>query len=224
MSGHSDRIAGEKRAGKEGPPGVVGPNAVIQLAGALNDGPGPEVAQKVFSAAGCPELLVTPPTAMIDERIPARLFETLWETLPDEAARQVAAEAGQRTGRYILENRIPRLVQTMLRVLPPSLSLRLLTMAVARNAWTFVGSGVCHAQASNPATIEIVGNPMPTPDCVWHQAVFAALFCHLVADHVQVRHSQCSRFGSSSCRFELTLAPSAVGAACTRPSRSTSSV
>jgi divinyl protochlorophyllide a 8-vinyl-reductase len=189
----------------EKPPGVVGPNAVIQLARALKEGPGPEAAQDIFAAAGCQDLLAHPPSEMVDERIPAQLCETLWQKLPDAIARRVAEDAGRRTGRYILENRIPSLVQKILRRLPPPIALRLLTIAIGRNAWTFAGSGPCRVRPRNPAVIEIARNPVRMPDCIWHQAVFAELFGELVAGDVLVRHPQCCRSGSNVCRFEVVL-------------------
>ena len=194
------------------PPGVVGPNAVIQLARALMDGPGPETARRIFEAAGYASLLKEPPSAMIDERIPARLFEALWRELPDAAARRVSEDAGRRTGYYILENRIPGFAKRLFRILPAPIALRLLTVAIGKNAWTFVGSGVCRTRLSNPALIEITGNPLPMPDCVWHQAVFGALFGALVLGAVQVRHVQCREGGSVISRFELALATTRVRA------------
>ncbi len=190
----------------EKPPGVVGPNAVIQLAHALKDGPGPEAARDLFAAAGCQELLAHPPSEMVDERIPAQLFATLWQKLPKAMARRVAEDAGRRTGRYILKNRIPGLVQKLLRRLPPPIALRLLTVAIGRNAWTFAGSGPCRVQPRNPAIIEIVSNPVRMPDCIWHQAVFAELFGELIAGDILVRHPQCCSSGSKVCRFEVQLA------------------
>ena len=190
------------------PCGVIGPNAVIQLANALKVGAGAEIARQVFADAGHLELLEHMPAEMIDERVPAALFAALWRILPYETAQQIAEDAGRRTARYILQNRIPSLAQFVLCRLPASVARRLLLGAISKNAWTFAGSGICRARPGNPALIEIIGNPMAMPDCVWHQAVFGELFGSLVAGRVRIRHLQCCRTGGAVCRFELSFSRS----------------
>jgi acyl-CoA synthetase (AMP-forming)/AMP-acid ligase II len=70
--------------------GLVGPNAVIQLAAALRAAPDPAAAADVFERAGLTRMLASPPDAMIDESIPARLFAALWQVLPPEEAAVIA--------------------------------------------------------------------------------------------------------------------------------------
>lgn len=190
------------------PGGVIGPNAVIQLANALQAVAGPAIARQVFAEACHLDLLGHMPSEMIDERIPARLFVALWRVLPHETARQIAEDAGRRTARYILQNRIPSFARFVLRRLPSSVARRLLLGAINKNAWTFAGSGLCRTRPGNPALIEIMANPMHMPDCIWHQAVFGELFDSLVAGRIRVRHSQCCRTGAAACRFELSFSRS----------------
>lgn len=185
------------------PPAVIGPNAVIQLGEALRDRLGGAAALRVFKASGCEHLLDCPPAVMIDERIPARLFQQLWRELPAATASSVACDAGARTGRYILENRIPRPAHIALRMLPRSVASRLLLSAIEKNAWTFAGSGTCRTATGMPATIEIARNPLRMPGGVWHQAVFAQLFVSLVSSNADVQFIAVARASEHVCRFEI---------------------
>ena len=193
-------IAGDKDAGRAG---LVGPNSVIQLAHALNDLAGDGVARDVFAKAGLSGLLDHLPDEMVDERVPARLFDTLWRTLPEASARIIAADAGRRTAGYILKHRIPRPAQLVLRWLPSSLARRLLLMAIQKHAWTFAGSGRCTTRWGNPAVIEIEGNTLSMPGCVWHVAVFETLFDGLGRGRTRVEHPLCGAAGDAVCRFEV---------------------
>lgn len=183
-------------------PGRVGPNAVIQLSHALEALNGANAADAVFAAAGCTKLRAQPPAAMIDEAVPAALFAALWSTLPETAAEAAAAEAGRRTADYIIAHRIPEFARRILGLAPRRLATRLLLHAIRRNAWTFAGSGQC-AITTRPAAIFIADNPIATPDCVWHQAVFERLFRRLVDARARVRHTACIRAGAGACRFDV---------------------
>jgi divinyl protochlorophyllide a 8-vinyl-reductase len=185
--------------------GLVGPNAVVQLAAALRASPSPAAAANVFSTAGLARLLASPPDAMIDESIPARLFAALWQVLPPEQAAVIAQDAGIRTGNYILANRIPLAARLMLRLLPAGIAAPLLLKAIHRHAWTFAGSGTCRVDPGRPAVITIVRNPLEMPGCVWHVGVFECLFRSLVSRHARVRHASCRIGGAPSCRFEIDI-------------------
>jgi len=193
-------------------PGRVGPNAVTQLSGALEALHGVDAADAVFAAAGCAKLRTEPPAAMVDEAVPAALFSALWSTLPDTAAEAAAAEAGRRTADYIIAHRIPKFAKRILKIAPRKLATRLLLLAIRRNAWTFAGSGHC-AITTRPAAIYIADNPIATPDCVWHQAVFERLFRRLVDAGAVVRHTACIRAGAGACRFEIDFFPAGRAAA-----------
>lgn len=190
-------------AARRQPPAVIGPNAVIQLGAALCAVLGKETAQRVYDTAGCAALLDAPPHEMIDERVPASLFRQLWRELPPETARAVALDAGRRTGRYILQNRIPRFAHVALRMLPRSIASRLLLSAIEKNAWTFAGSGTCRTVAGTPAMIEIARNPLQMPGGVWHEAVFAELFGALLRGKIDVRYAPLWAGSTAVCRFEI---------------------
>lgn len=193
--------AGTRRAA------VIGPNAVTQLARALDEAR-PGAAEALFRGAGMGDLLAHPPAAMIDEAVPRALFAALFAKHDAAEAMAVAARAGRHTADYVLANRIPRLARLALPRLPAPLSTSLLLGAVARASWTFAGSGVCTVEKRPPA-IEIAANPLAMPSCAWHRAVFARLFEVLVAAPVEVRHTACCADRGSACRFEIVPRPSA---------------
>lgn len=189
------------------PPAKVGPNAIVQLADVLLDRYGEAGAHSVFRAAGLTRYLLQPPTRMTDESQAAALHHALWRVYPDDAP-ALAAAAGSRTADYLLAHRIPHGAQWLLRCLPASLAARVLVKAIARHAWTFAGSGRFLAHFGNAASganlvIELEDNPLATPDCPWHQAVFSRLFQRLVSPHSHVRHTHCCAHGQTSCRFEI---------------------
>ena len=171
---------------KPGPTGEVGPNAVIQLGHAVEARLGRAAASCLFRAADLSDLLATPPQRMIDQAIPTRLFGALWSLFPDEAA-DMAQDAGRRTADYIIANRIPRIAKLVFAIAPRRVRTRLLIHAIARNAWTFVGSGGFEAKAAQAIMLEIADNPMTMPGCAWHAAVFQRLFERLVAPGTEVR-------------------------------------
>lgn len=187
------------------PEGLVGPNAVIQLAAALRDLMGPGAGERVFAQTGYPALFEQPPDEMTDQAIASALLNGVWDTLPPDQAAIVAAEAGRRTADYVIANRIPRPAKVLLRWLPRPISARMLLKAIQRNAWTFAGSGICETETSPRYLISIRENPLAMPDCVWHRAVFERLFRRLVSARTRVRHPSCCRNGDASCRFELDL-------------------
>lgn len=168
--------------------GKVGPNAVLQLRSVLIERLGHGVAHALFEAAGHLSAYDWPPTEMVDQRLPADLFATLFERLTPAQAEAIAQEAGIRTADYILENRLPIKVRRLLEVLPPVLAVPMLLNAIKRHAWTFVGTGTFSADAHRRPQIEIADNPMPMPGAVWHCAVFERLFRRLVCAGTTVRH------------------------------------
>ena len=162
-------------------PSRVGPNAVIQVGETLFAHGAEGLAQRVYLAAGHLDWLRNPPTAMVDERDAAALHDALHRLAPPREARAYSAEAGWRTGDYILEHRIPRAATALLRVLPASLSARLLGRAISRHAWTFAGSGRFACESAPAISLSIADNPLAQKDgCVWHEAVFTRLFQALV--------------------------------------------
>ena len=182
----------------------IGPNAVIQVGETLFAHGEEGLAQRVYLAAGHLEWLRKPPTAMVDERDAAALHDALHRLAPPHEARAYSAEAGLRTGDYILEHRIPRVAAALLRVLPASLSSRLLARAIARHAWTFAGSGRFSCESGPALSLSIADNPLAqSGGCVWHEAVFTRLFQSLAHRGARVRETSCCASGDDACRFEV---------------------
>ncbi len=189
------------------PAAVIGPNAVLQTEAALREAGGAALAERVFARAGLIRLLREPPGAMIDEAVPQALFRALFEALPRGEALEIARHAGELTGEYILENRIPRLARALLKRLPPRLAAPLLLSAVERHAWTFAGSGVCTTQPGKPARLSIAANPLAMPECAWHAGVIETLFRALVSARARIDHEACCHDGAPACRFAISITP-----------------
>lgn len=178
--------------------GRVGPNTVVQLAAALD----PKDAHRVFEAAGALAALSAPPEQMVAERLPRALFDALLTVCPDRAEAALT-DAGHRTAEYLLANRIPAPAHIVFGLLPATLAARLLLLAIQRSAWTFAGSGHCRTRWQGQAVIEVTDNPLATPGCLWHRAVFERLFRTLVCKTATVRHPACCARGDPVCRFEI---------------------
>ncbi len=186
-------------------PARIGPNAVIQTAGAIGALLGDVEARRIFACAGLSDYLDEPPAGMIDEREAIRLFAALSRCLAPDVSTRVLAEAGSRTGNYILAHRIPRAAQRLLVVLPDLVASRLLLSAIERHAWTFAGSGRVRTERGRNLAIVIAGNPLAVAGCPWHTAVFERLFRTLVSGRVGVRQVACCASGASACRFEIVM-------------------
>lgn len=191
----------------------IGPNAIIRVAEALDAQLGEADRADIFRAAGLGAYLQAMPDSMVDEREVIALHQRLRPTLGAARAREVAREAGLRTGDYLLANRIPRAAQILLRVLPPFLASRVLLKAISRNAWTFAGSGVFSAQPGHPVRISIEGCPLcrdvtaDEPICDYYAATFERLFRVLVSRHATVTETACQAMGAPACLFEVRWSP-----------------
>ena len=189
---------------KDGP--RVGPNAVIQLAAALDERCGAAVTDAVFTAGEVLAFRRDPPTEMIPQEIAIRAHRALYATLQADEAEAVAFEAGLRTGDYLLQHRIPKAAQWLLQRLPKPMAVDLLLAAIGKNAWTFAGSGRFTARREGShVIINLFENPLATNPCAWHQGVFQRLFERLITARVRVEETQCCGAGASSCRFEFDV-------------------
>lgn len=188
----------------------IGPNALIQTGHALSALFGDDTARAVFADAGLARRYDEPPASMVDEAEPKRLFAAISNRLPAEHADSVLREAGDRTALYLLENRIPRPARLLLPHLPIALSTRILLKAISGHAWTFAGSGLFSGRVdgwrSPIVTLRIGRNPLATPGCPWHSAVFQRLFSTLTASDLRVSHPACCARGDDACQWRTTTA------------------
>ena len=182
---------------------VVGPNAILQTAAALEAQGGQALARQVFDAAGLGVLLDSPPDAMVPEDQAAALLRALHATLPPDTAGRVSRDAGRRTGEYILHNRIPAPARVVLRLLPARLAAPILLRAITAHAWTFAGSGRVEVVAGRPVRLMIHDNPLAVAGSDWHRAVLEVLFRRLVHPRATVRQVASSAEAAPACVFEI---------------------
>ena len=193
----------------------IGPNAIIQLEMALREQVGAVEAREIFSGAGLLNCMARPPSGMVNEQDVARLHHEVRWRFGGRQAQDILADAGDRTGRYILDNRIPAPVVVLLHHLPAFASSRLLMKAIEKHAWTFAGSGQFEMMRDRlwggPIVARIVNNPVVMldrsagPICAWHAAVFRRLFRDLVDSRSQVMETECCAAGAAACRFEIRV-------------------
>lgn len=184
--------------------GLIGPNAILQLVPVLRAHLGDARAAQICGEAG----LHTLPdgSQMIPEADAARLHQAVRRMEPHLAG-SLLSEAGERTATYILAHRIPSIAKFIIKVLPHSLSARLLSRAIAQHAWTFVGSG--QFRAVSPSHFEIARNPLIVHEraagclCGWHTAVFTRLYRELVRPDATCAEISCGAQGDANCHFQM---------------------
>ena len=187
----------------------IGPNAVTQVAVALERRLGRSFSGDLMRAAGLGSYLDAPPQQMIVEREVIALHHTMRERLQPATATEIARAAGLATGDYLLAHRIPGLAQRALRLLPARFAGRLLLRAITLHAWTFAGSGQFAATAGHPIVITIAECPICRgaesryPLCEYYAATFSRLFTRLVHRRARVRETACHAAGAPACRFEI---------------------
>ncbi|MCG5498580.1 bacteriochlorophyll 4-vinyl reductase [Ectothiorhodospira variabilis] len=187
----------------------IGPNSITRMAQALRHQHDEPLTTRIFEAAGLTDHLTHPPTTMVDERDVTALHRALREALSPEQAAAVSLEAGHLTGDYLLANRIPKPVQSILKLLPAGPSSRILLKAIERNAWTFTGSGQFQVSHRPNLTLTITNSPLcrdaqsAHPVCDYYAGTFQRLFQVLVHPETRVTETQCAAAGVAHCVFEV---------------------
>jgi len=190
--------------------GKVGPNAITRVIEALQRLESPQAIHHICQASRLEAYLCEAPAEMVDEQAVARLHDVLHGELGDARARTVGRIAGQLTGDYLLGFRIPRQVQMALRCCPAAVSSRMLSKAIAKHSWTFVGTGAFSARHGRPTTFEIRNCPIcrgqqnAEPYCDFYAATFERLYSRLVHQRARVVEVGCQAKGASTCTFEIT--------------------
>ena len=187
----------------------IGPNAIIQVMEALHAAIGGPATLVFFNAVGLGHYMEERPRKMVSERDVAILQIALREQFGVEMAKAISWDAGQRTGDYLLANRIPALAQTILRWMPAAFAARVLAGAIARHSWTFAGSGTFRAQPGTPFVFSIQRNPIcskiraDSPSCDFYAATFERIFRAIVHPMSRVVETECESMGASACVFEV---------------------
>lgn len=188
---------------------IIGPNAIIQTVGALQDRYGADEAAALLARGGKPGLAEHLPTAMIDEQEFHTLVCLLDAAIGPAATTEILQEAGRRTGRYVLTHRLPQPVQRLIRLLPRRIGLRLLLQAMSFNAWTFIGSGTFRFQAElwHPQPTISVRVVCPSAPTVagFYGGTFACLLQELIGPQTTVQTSTNQHTDGIDCTYTLTL-------------------
>lgn len=179
-------IVADSVAEAENAPALIGPNAILQLAHAMEERIGTARALKVMRKAGMSAL--PSGEGMIPEEEAIAIHHALAFCEP-ELAQDLVRDSGARTAEYIIANRIPGAAVWLLKHLPAPLSARLLMMAISKHAWTFTGSGQFEPDgpwrfAINRSATHEWGEP-PASLFAWYAAVFQRLFQRLIAADCQ---------------------------------------
>lgn len=190
----------------------IGPNAVTRLAAALDARGGAVRARDVFARAGLCDLLENPPERMVPEQTVAALHTALHNLLPPADARRVAADAGRRTADYLLAHRIPRILCLVLPLLPRRIAARILLGAIARHAWTFVGSGRFVLLGGAAPRFAVRGGALlhggaPEAARAYLAATFEGLFQALAGASARVGSSATTSEHGPGILFELAWPP-----------------
>ena len=187
----------------------IGPNAIIRIAEALEAGAGARRRREIFERAGLGRYLDAMPGALVDEDEVSDLHQALAAGLGAGAARGIARDAGTRTGGYLLAHRIPPWARRILRPLPARAASPVLLRAIARNAWTFCGSGALAIRAGPPAVLRVSRCPVcrrltsTEPACDYYAGTFEHLFRVLVHPRSVVTETACQAMGDPACEFEI---------------------
>lgn len=192
-------------------PARIGPNAATRLAEALVTLDGEGAAAAVFEAAHLAHYLEDPPGQMIDENDVIALHRAGRQRYGDAAFMTVSRLAGELTGDYLLDNRIPRPAQQVLRLLPARLAGRALVRAITAHAWTFVGSGSFHHRPLHGGLLLVIeDSPLARqtsseqPLCGYFASTFERIFRAIVSPTTRVRETRCMATGADCCEFAVS--------------------
>ncbi len=194
------------------PVGRIGPNVLIQTAHALAHRLGRDTASRVLQVS-THHTFDTLPTEMVDEATANALMRHLVESFGLPFARAVMRDAGERTGNYLLANRIPALARVALPALPTRLALRILLAAISRHSWTFAGSAKVEIVPGMPAVISISSCPIcsgivsDAPTCDFYVGTFHRLAQALLGPRGFAEEITCEARGDSACRFAMGTRP-----------------
>ncbi|MEM6774837.1 MAG: bacteriochlorophyll 4-vinyl reductase [Pseudomonadota bacterium] len=185
----------------------IGPNSVLQLVPLLDDALGSDERERLMRLSGLERL---PSDDGLMAEGPAAALHQILRAEHPRVAPIMTRQAGERTGDYIIQHRIPVAALRVLRRLPPWLAGHLLARIIERHSWTFAGSGEFRIANRDPLVFELRDNPVvrgeraTKPICHWHAAVFERLFTQIVDENLRCIEHQCCAMGADSCIFEIS--------------------
>lgn len=203
-------MSGDSSAQAVTPPGSlqstarIGPNSIIQTVRALQEIYGPDRAADILKQGGRPELGEYIPTDMVAEREFDELVTLLDNQLGSVEARQVLLRSGQLTAHYLLQHRIPRPFQLLLKIVPRRAGLALLFTAIGKHAWTFVGSGTFRYTFRKPPGFTIVSG-IAAVEAVsgFYAGTFEQLIHSLIDAQARVTLTECHAGNGAQCVYVI---------------------
>lgn len=186
-------------------PGFVSPQAVLQLASAVDTICGPDAREDLLRDARLFRL-PAPDEPVREEKV-ARLHRAVWDTLPQSAV-MILDLAGKTVADHVADVRITRRGRTLLSGLPWPLAAWILGRFAGQHAWTFAGSG--EFRILTTLSFELSPNPFlrgmhaDGPVCHYHRALIGRLYQRLVNPHLACTEIACIAHGAPACRFVLT--------------------
>lgn len=186
----------------------IGPNAIIQTVAALETriGVAPAAALLAASTGRTRDRL---PERMVDETEVISLVHAIAGALPPGDTVEVMTDSGRRTAEYLIANRIPRVAQLVMRVVPRAAGLRILLGAIGRHSWTFAGSADVRITYGGTPRLALRRCPMcrdmrrDAPCCDYYTATLEHLVRRLIAPSSTVREVACEAAGADACVFQF---------------------
>lgn len=184
----------------------LGPNSIIRTVEALQETYSLPQAHAILQQGGLPDLVDNLPTSMVAEDEFIRLVNVLLSQLGSEQTKRILRRSGQLTAFYLLQHRIPPFFQKFLKVLPPSVALTLLLIAISKSAWTFVGSGA-FSFSGGPQAVIVIANrtpnpPIPAEVCSFYAGTFEQIFRVLIDPQTTVVKTE-QNYSDIRCAYHI---------------------
>lgn len=189
----------------------IGPNSLTQTVRALRESYDEAQVAAILRPCGLEYLLHQTVTEMVDEESFAALVTVLADQLGPEQAQRVLHRSGQLTAGYLLQHRIPRPFQWLLKPLPHRLALKLLLAAISRHAWTFAGSGSFRYEVGQTPQLTVTTHIHPAEAvCGFYGGTFAHLIRVLIDGRAQMETTASWQGGQACCVYLFNLGGSGV--------------
>lgn len=184
----------------------IGPNSIIQTFNALQDRYDESKAKEIFKQAGHEKYIGNLPSAMVPEAEFHALVKTLVAAIGEKASAEILMDSGERTAAYLLRVRIPGIFQSLVKLLPAKMGMKLFLWAISKNAWTFAGSGEFSYAVNEKPKIQVnVTYPSLPTVASFYGGTFTHLLRTLINPNTSIRTEAKQRPGSIDCTYWVTL-------------------
>jgi len=184
----------------------IGPNSIIQTFNALNTRFGQERTKAIFLSAGHEKYIGNLPTEMVNEAEFHALVKALLAEIGEKEAAEILKNSGQRTAEYLLKNRIPGIFQSLVKLMPKKMGMKLLLFAISKNAWTFAGSGAFSFEVGKAMYIRVrVSFPSKPVVAYFYGGTFDKLLRTLIDPKADVNIEERTQKGEIDCFYNVAL-------------------